>query len=251
MTEHADLPLGERHSVHDFSYADTTAREAASLLPADVGRIAVQIDTDTYWVLTDDSPLTWKEITVASGQGDTGDQGNTGDDGDTGVGLTIPGEIFLTGAGGWPSTTDGCSDNAKNEYGTNDIDLFSLGFAASVVRYSQWSVWMPDDWDGGTVTADFVWSAASGSGTAIWGLQGISYADDDAIDQAWGTAQEATDTLLLADDFHFSPTTPAITLAGSPAAGQFVQFRAYRDGVTDSLGAEARLLGVKVYYTRT
>lgn len=184
-------------------------------------------------------------------QGDTGDVGAQGDKGDTGAGVSATGEIFLTASGGWPSTTDGCASNIKNEYGTNDIDVFSLDFPASVVRYSQWSVWMPDDWDGGTITADFIWTSASGSGTIIWGLQGRSYANDENIDQVWGTAQEVTDTLLLANKFHFSPTTAAITLAGTPAAGEFVQIRVYRDGVTDSLGVDGKLLGVKVYYTRS
>ncbi len=171
--------------------------------------------------------------------------------GDTGTGVLATGEIYLTSAGGWPSSTNGCAANTKNEYPTNDIDLFSLDFDGASTEFAQWSVWMPDDWDGGTITADFIWTAISGSGTVIWGLQGRSYANDEAIDQVWGTAQEVTDTLLTVDDFHFSPTTAAITLSGTPAAGEFVQFRAHRDGGTDTHAADARLLGVKVYYTRT
>lgn len=189
-------------------------------------------------------------VTGAKGDTGAGVQGDTGVKGDTGTGVSATGEIFLTAAGGWPSTTNGCATNTKNEYPTNDVDLYSLDFDGASAEYAQWSVWMPDDWNGGTVTADFIWTAASGSGTVIFGLQGRSYANDEAIDQAWGTAQEATDTLLAVDDFHFSPTTAAITLAGTPAAGEFVQFRAYRDGATDTHAADARLLGIKVYYTR-
>jgi hypothetical protein len=194
---------------------------------------------------------------VAGGQGDTGvtgaagDKGDTGDQGDTGTGVGATGEIFLTAAGGWPSTTNGCAANAKNEYVTNDIDIYSLDFDQTTQEYAQWSVWMPADWNGGTITADFLWTAASGSGTVIFGLQGRSYANDEAIDQAWGTAQEATDTLLAADDIHVSPTTAAITLAGTPAASEFVQLRVYRDPATDTLNADAKLLGVKVFYTRS
>lgn len=186
-------------------------------------------------------------------KGDTGsgDQGDTGVKGDTGTGVSATGEIFLTAAGGWPSTTNGCATNTKNEYGTNDVDLYSLDFDGGSIEYAQWSVWMPDDWNGGTVTAEFIWTAPAGSGTVIWGLQGRSYANDEAIDQAWGTAQEATDTLIATNDFHFSPTTAAITLAGTPAAGEFVQLRAYRDGATDTHAVDAKLLGVKVYYTRS
>lgn len=161
-------------------------------------------------------------------------------------------EIFLTAAGGWPSTTGGCAANTKNEYGTNDLDLYSLDFDQTTEEYAQWSVWMPDDWDAGTITAKFVWSAASGTGDVIWALQGRSFANDDAIDQSWGTAQTVTDTLLATGDIHYSSVTSAITLAGGPAAGELVQFRVYRDADAggDTLNADARLLGVKLYFTR-
>lgn len=163
------------------------------------------------------------------------------------------GEIFLTAGGGWPSTTLGSSANTQTEYVTNDVDLFSLDFNETTDEFAQWTVWMPDDWDAGTITAKFSWTAATGSGDVIWGLQGISYADSDPIDVAWGTAQVVTDTLLTAADIHYSPTTAAITLAGSPAAGEFIQLRVYRDADAggDNLTADARLLGVKVLYTRS
>ena len=163
------------------------------------------------------------------------------------------GEIFLTAGGGWPSTTLGSSANTQTEYVTNDVDLFSLDFNQTTDEFAQWTVWMPDDWDAGTITAKFSWTAATGSGDVIWGLQGISYADSDPIDVAWGTAQVVTDTLLTAADIHYSPTTAAITLAGSPAAGELIQLRVYRDADAggDNLTADARLLGVKVFYTRS
>lgn len=163
------------------------------------------------------------------------------------------GEIFLTAGGGWPSTTLGSSANTQTEYVTNDVDLFSLDFNETTDEFAQWTVWMPDDWDAGTITAKFSWTAATGSGDVIWGLQGISYADSDPIDVAWGTAQVVTDTLLTAADIHYSPTTAAITLAGSPAAGELIQLRVYRDADAggDNLTADARLLGVKVLYTRS
>lgn len=161
------------------------------------------------------------------------------------------GEIMLSAAGGWPSTTGGCADNAKNEYGTNDIDLYSLDFDPDTDEYAQWSVWMPDDWDGGTVTAKFAWSAATGSGDVIWGLQGRSYANDDVIDAAWGTAQTVTDTLTATGDMCYSGVTSAITLAGTPAAGEFVQFRVYRDADngSDTMTGDAEVLAIEIKET--
>lgn len=161
------------------------------------------------------------------------------------------GEIFLTAAGGWPSTTSGSAIPVQNEYTTNDVDLFSMDFDQSTNEYGQWTVWMPDNWDGGTVSFKAAWTAASGSGNVEWNLQGRAYADDDAIDQAWGTQQNVIDTLLAVDDMHISLESPAITLAGSPAGGQVVQFRIYRNAATASdLNADAQLFGIKVYYTK-
>lgn len=60
MPEHVDAPLLERHPIHNWEYADTTARLAATgFIPADVGKWAKQLDSGIYWELTDDSPVTW------------------------------------------------------------------------------------------------------------------------------------------------------------------------------------------------
>lgn len=61
MPEHVEAPLGERHPIHNWEYADAAARLAAtSFVPADVGGWAKQLDNGTYWELTDDSPVVWQ-----------------------------------------------------------------------------------------------------------------------------------------------------------------------------------------------
>jgi hypothetical protein len=127
-----------------------------------------------------------------------------------------------------------------------------MAFDASTDEFAQWSVWMPDNWNAGTITFKAVWSAASSSGDVIWGLQGISYANDDAIDAAWGTAQTVTDTLTATGDACVTSESSAITLSGTPAAGELIQLRAYRDANAggDTLAADALLIGIKVYYTK-
>ena len=160
------------------------------------------------------------------------------------------GELSITVDEIFPSTTGGSAALAQVEYGTNDVDLKTLDFDQSTDEFAQFTLWMPDTWDGSTITFKAAWTAASGSGDVIWGLQGRAYADDDAIDQAWGTAQTVTDTLLATDDLHYSPVSSALTLAGTPAAGQLVQFRVYRDAdaAGDTHSADAKLLAIKVYY---
>jgi hypothetical protein len=88
--------------------------------------------------------------------------------------------------------------------------------------------------------------------SVVWGFQGRAYADSDAIDQAFGTAQTVTDANNATRDVNISAATAAITLGGTPAASNFVQFRCYRDGAVagDTLAATAELLAIRITYTR-
>lgn len=67
MPEHDVIPLGERHGIHNWEYADAAARTAATgFIAADVGKWAKQLDDGTYWELTDDSPVTWAQRTFTT-----------------------------------------------------------------------------------------------------------------------------------------------------------------------------------------
>jgi hypothetical protein len=129
-----------------------------------------------------------------------------------------------------------------------------MDFDQTTDEFAQWTVVMPSDYDAGTVTGVFYWLADSAStNSVVWALQGRSYADSDAIDQAWGTAQTVTDANNAQNDVNISPATAAITLAGGPTASELVQFRVYRDADngSDNLAADARLVAIRVTFTRT
>lgn len=137
------------------------------------------------------------------------------------------------------------------EASTNKVNYDVLEFDAAAIEYAQAMVVMPSNWNAGTVTAKFHWTAASGSGDVVWQLSGRSYANDDAIDQATGTAQTATDTLTAANDVDISAATSAITLAGTAANGNPVVYELSRKATDagDTLAVDARLLGVEISYT--
>ena len=158
--------------------------------------------------------------------------------------LWIPASAWI------PRTTNGCGINSL-ETATNRVNYDVLEFDAAAIEYAQALVVMPSNWNAGTVTAKFTWTAASGSGDVVWQLSGRAYANDDAIDQATGTAQTATDTLTAAADLDISPATSAITLAGTAAAGNPVLFELSRKATDagDTLAVDARLLGVEINYT--
>lgn len=152
------------------------------------------------------------------------------------------------GAGEWiPRVTNGAGIDGE-EFGTNRQNLDYLAFDPGTAEFAQ--VWLA--WPGAftTFTATFYWTSASGSGSVVWQALARGYADDDAIDQAFGTAQSVTDTLLAANDVHQSAATAAITPAGSVAAGRLVCFDISRDATngSDTLAVDARLIGVRLEF---
>lgn len=170
-----------------------------------------------------------------------------------GTGLTAPGTrtIILSAAGGSPTTTIGCGGPTKVEAGTNDIDYYALEFDTTTEERAFWGLVMPDSYNGGTVTAQFIWTNASGlaAETVTWGIKALSLADDEAIDQAYGSEVTVADTFIAQGDVHISAATSAITIGGTPAGGEYVVFNVGRKTASDDLTGDARLLAVKIEYT--
>lgn len=158
--------------------------------------------------------------------------------------------MILSAAGGSPTTTIGCGGPTKVEAGTNDIDYWALEFDTTTEERAFWVVQMPDNYDGSTITAVFVWTNAGGASTQTvrWGIKARAYADSDAIDQAYGTEVTVDDTWLAQGDIHVSAATSAITIGGSPAGGQLVVFNVGRKVANDDMAGDARLLMVKIEY---
>jgi len=161
--------------------------------------------------------------------------------------------IWIPAAAMKPSASGGCATLATVASAANQPDITSLDFDSSTAEYAQFSVRFPKSWDEGTITAVFHWShAATTTNFGVrWGLQGVAVSDDDAIAVAYGTAQEVTDTGGTTNDLYVSAATSAITIGGSPAVGDQIFFRTYRDPANggDTMAIDARLMGVVLFYT--
>ncbi len=146
--------------------------------------------------------------------------------------------------------TSGASQGTS-ETTTNKVMRRTLDFDAATQEYAQFLVAMPKSWNAGTLTAEFLWTAASGGGAVVWGVQGLAASDDDALDAAFGAGQEVTDTLITAGDLHRSAESGAITIGGAPADGDLIVLQVYRNAASgaDSLGADAQLIGVRLFYS--
>ena len=158
--------------------------------------------------------------------------------------------LLLLAAGAKGTATDGAGDanqlSESRELAANDINIHFMAFDQATSESAFWCLLMPDSWDGGNITATFIWTAAAGAGTVTWGIQGQSYANDEALDNAMPAVTEVTDTLLAVDDVHESPETAAFAVGGA-GAGEYVIFEVTRN-IADTLTADAQLLCVKIEY---
>ena len=69
---------------------------------------------------------------------------------------------------------------------------------------------------------------------------------------AFGTAQEVTDAGIgTVEDVQVTGESSAITIAGSPADNDYTFFQVYRDAAdgSDTFTGDARLLGIKLFFT--
>ena len=144
-------------------------------------------------------------------------------------------------------TTNGAAAGTA-EMTTNKNMFSTLDFDWVTAEYAQFEIHMPKSWNLGTVTFQPVMSHASGTGNVIFALAGVARSDDDAGDVAFGTVQSSTKTVGTANDIYIGPESSAITIAGTPAAGDTVQFQINRD-VADTLGVDARLHGIRLFFT--
>ena len=133
----------------------------------------------------------------------------------------------------------------------NSIQYYTLDFDQTTNEYAHFSISMPSSWNEGTITFVPVWTAASGSGDVYWLLSAAAKSNDDAISQTFSTFEDSLDTLLSAGDLHRGPESDAYTIEATPAANDMVFFRIRRfsSDASDTLNADARLLGVEIYIT--
>jgi len=160
--------------------------------------------------------------------------------------------IFVPAVAMVARTTNGAASGTA-EMSTNKNMFRTLDFDTTTQEFAQFAIRMPKSWDEGTITAAFTWSHASTTTNfgVVWALEGVACSDDDAGDVAFGTAQQVADTGGTTNDVYVTSATSAITIAGSPAAEDYVMFQVKRvpsDG-SDTMAIDARLHGVTLYIT--
>jgi hypothetical protein len=152
----------------------------------------------------------------------------------------------------YATTTNG-ADPQQVETTATRPDMKVLDFDPSTPQYAQFSVAFPKSWNEGTVTYQVFWTPSNtNTGNAYFGFQGVSVGDGDTIDVGYGTNVNVTDAGIgTVEDQQVSPVSGAVTIAGSPAVDQLTYFNFFRnaDSGADTFTGDARVLGIKIFFT--
>ena len=158
--------------------------------------------------------------------------------------------IWIPALAMYPNTTNG-AEAAQVEL-SNGPEIKSLDFDKDSDEFAQFAVAFPKSWNAGTVTFQAFFTATStNTGTTAWGLSGVALADNGDLNTAFGTQVVATAKAHsgTSNDLDVSAESGAVTIAGSPGDNEYVFFQVSRDVSADDLTADARLLGIKLFYT--
>jgi hypothetical protein len=160
--------------------------------------------------------------------------------------------IWIPASAMTPQTTNGAA-SASSEEATNDVMTSYLAFDSTTAEYAQADVYMPKSYDGGTVTAVFVWMhpATVTNFDVRWGVAGRAFTDGSTRDAAFGTTIERTDTGGSTATVYRAAETTAVTIANTPAGEKMVTFRFNRDpaDAADNMAVDAYLIGVAIHFT--
>jgi len=172
----------------------------------------------------------------------------------SGAAIKVAGKetMWVPAAAMYGATTNGAAAQQIETTATRP-DMKVLDFDAGTPEFAQFSVAFPKSWNEGTVTYQVYWTPAStNTGNCIFGLQGVACGDSDTIDVVYGTAINITDAGIgTVEDQQVSAVSSAVTIAGSPAVDQLSYFQLFRnaDSGADTFSADARVLGIKIFFT--
>ena len=149
---------------------------------------------------------------------------------------------------------DTCSGLLQNDSNPNIIDY--LAFDGSMDEYAVFRWKPPDDWDMGTIKAKFIWYAGGdmdNAQTVIFGLTCYAISDGDSVDVVFDTGEvTVSDAYVDGDETgpkqKTSGATAAITVQGTPAAGDVCYCLVARKAITDTSILDAWLAKIVIQY---
>ena len=174
------------------------------------------------------------------------------DGGDNTAAIKIAGKetIWIPAVAMYPNTTNGAEANQVEL--SNGPEIKVLDFDKDSDENAQFAVAFPKSCNEVTVTFQAFFTATStDTGTVSWDLAAVALADNGDLNTAFGTAVAPTAKAHsgTSNDLDVTAESGAVTIAGSPSTDEYVFFQITRDVSDDTLNADARLLGIKLFFT--
>jgi len=232
------------------------------MLFVDAGENGVAIGTsanDTNAALTVEGAISLDEISAPTNTADRGQLYTNADnelhmvDGaGTDVVFRKSGKhtIWIPAAAMYPNTTNGCAALAQVEL-SNGPELKVLDFDDGSDEFAQFTIAFPKSWNEGTITFQPFWTiSATGTNTVAGQLQAVAFADNADQNTTFGTAvaTSAKAHSGTSGDLMVSAESGAVTVKNA-AADTVTYFQINRDTSADNHASDARLVGVKIFYT--
>lgn len=130
MSRHVDLTGSDIHLAHRYSHATAAAREAESVVAADIGKISLQADDDSFWILADNSPVVWNRLAGEWAKGSI-DASGTIAPSTVSTGISIPtGSYIISAFYIVGNTFTSATDAGEIQLGVNTDD--ASGILASI-----------------------------------------------------------------------------------------------------------------------
>ena len=161
--------------------------------------------------------------------------------------------IYVPATAMYPNTTNGCAALAQVELATDGTrpELKVLDFDKDATEFAQFSVAFPKSYNADHVSFRVFWIGDASTNGVAWALQGLSAGDGAEADAAFGTAvvvqddsqNDATEVLVTSESGN-------VTLSGE-GDDKMTFFQIYRDhdDGNDDMAADARLVGIQLFYT--
>ena len=151
-------------------------------------------------------------------------------------------------------TSRATSGAAAGSYdsGAADISIATFDFDTTAQEFVHFQIAMPESWNEGTITFIPYWTNTAGltTETVEWKLQAYAVSNDDALNATFSNSVTSGDTWIAQNDLHVGPISGALTIDGTPAAGDAVLFELSRNVAgTDNMTGDALLIGIKILYT--
>lgn len=149
-----------------------------------------------------------------------------------------------------------CAANATAALLTNGPKLITISCTDNDADSIEFDWVMPDGYDGGTITVELAAFSVGNNNTEVFEMdcagQAVSSGDTPTAHSTTGE-QAATITWGNAANVEHHATTSAITIQGTPVAGDHIYMRCQVDATatTTSPIADVKIVGAKIEYTRT